>query len=75
MHPMVSAIPPIAVTGLVLAILLYWHITRQPGAYILGGLSSVLAGLLGMKAATKTNVRTTEAARAHGTSRAPFNGL
>ena len=125
MLTMVSAIPPIAITGLVLAILLYWHITRQPaggedtvriarliesgamaflrrqylallpvllvvawllsatvgwrigGAYILGGLSSVLAGFLGMKAATKTNVRTTEAARAHGTSRAllmAFNG-
>ncbi|HHL39723.1 MAG TPA: sodium-translocating pyrophosphatase [Deltaproteobacteria bacterium] len=32
------------------------------GAYILGAASSMLAGFAGMKAATRTNVRTTEAA-------------
>ena len=34
------------------------------GAYLFGGVCSVVAGLVGMKAATKANVRTTEAARA-----------
>lgn len=47
------------------------------GAFVLGGLCSVLAGFIGMKSATKTNVRTTEAARANDPAKAlqtAFNG-
>jgi K(+)-stimulated pyrophosphate-energized sodium pump len=36
------------------------------GAFFFGAASSMLAGFIGMKAATKANVRTSEAARAHG---------
>ena len=46
-------------------------------AYIFGGLCSIGAGLFGMKAATKANVRTSEAARSFGQARAlrmAFNG-
>jgi K(+)-stimulated pyrophosphate-energized sodium pump len=46
-------------------------------AYIAGGLCSILAGLAGMEAATRANVRTSEAARAHGQGlalRTAFNG-
>ncbi|HAO93401.1 MAG: sodium-translocating pyrophosphatase [Deltaproteobacteria bacterium GWB2_55_19] len=39
-------------------------------AYIAGGFSSMLAGFIGMKGATKANVRTAEAARAHKPSMA-----
>ncbi len=39
-------------------------------AFISGAFCSALAGLFGMKAATKANVRTTEAARAEGQSKA-----
>ncbi|MEX2581777.1 MAG: sodium-translocating pyrophosphatase [Gemmatimonadota bacterium] len=35
-------------------------------AFFFGALSSMTAGFIGMKAATKANVRTSEAARAHG---------
>ncbi len=38
--------------------------------FVSGALCSLLAGFFGMQAATKANVRTTEAARAHGQSRA-----
>ncbi len=41
-------------------------------AYIFGGVCSVCAGLFGMKAATKANVRTSEAARAVGQGKALF---
>ncbi len=46
-------------------------------AYLGGGVSSILAGLAGMQAATKANVRTSEAARAEGQASAlqvAFNG-
>ncbi len=46
-------------------------------AYICGGLSSILAGLFGMKAAVKANVRTSWAAKEHGEGAAlmvAFNG-
>ncbi|MFZ5625534.1 MAG: sodium-translocating pyrophosphatase [Gemmatimonadota bacterium] len=46
-------------------------------AYVFGGLCSIGAGLFGMKAATKANVRTAEAARASGQGKAlriAFNG-
>ena len=39
-------------------------------AFIFGGVCSVAAGFIGMKSATKCNVRTTEAARTHGQARA-----
>lgn len=45
----------------VLGLALSW---RTAVAYLIGALCSVLAGYLGMNAATRANVRTTEAARA-----------
>jgi K(+)-stimulated pyrophosphate-energized sodium pump len=105
---------PLGLIGLVVALLIYFYITRQsPGnevmqdiaeqievgamaflrreysvlaifiavvgallwvaigmwtavAFFFGALSSMSAGFIGMKAATKANVRTSEAARAHG---------
>ena len=63
---------------LVVGALLYTAIGEQTGyAYVAGGLSSIFAGLAGMKAATRANVRTSEAARDHGQGRAlrvAFNG-
>ncbi|HET9603039.1 MAG TPA: sodium-translocating pyrophosphatase [Gemmatimonadales bacterium] len=56
---------------LVVAALLAWVVDIKTGiAYILGGGCSIAAGLFGMKAATKANVRTSEAARASGQARA-----
>ena len=56
---------------LVVAGLLAWTVGSATAlAYILGGLCSVAAGLFGMKAATKANVRTSEAARSSGQARA-----
>ncbi|MFN0099059.1 MAG: sodium/proton-translocating pyrophosphatase, partial [Gemmatimonadaceae bacterium] len=52
---------------LVVAGLLSWAINMETGiAYVLGGVCSVAAGWAGMTAATKANVRTSEAARASG---------
>lgn len=51
----------------VVFLLLAWFISWRTGiAFISGGLCSVLAGLFGMQAATKANVRTTQAAKDHG---------
>ncbi len=56
---------------LVVAALLTWTVGWRIGAaFVFGGLASVLAGFLGMRAATKTNVRTTEAARGKGRTHA-----
>ncbi len=47
------------------------------GAFVAGALCSIVAGFIGMKAATKANVRTSEAARKHGQAKAlnvAFNG-
>jgi len=56
---------------LLVAGLLAWVISFETAiAYVLGGSCSVIAGLFGMKAATKANVRTSEAARASGQARA-----
>ncbi|HET8763192.1 MAG TPA: sodium/proton-translocating pyrophosphatase, partial [Gemmatimonadales bacterium] len=56
---------------LVVAALLAWVVDIKTGfAYILGGGCSITAGLFGMKAATKANVRTSEAARESGQARA-----
>ena len=55
----------------VVAALLTWAIGwRTATAYAAGGICSVLAGLCGMNAATRANVRTAEAARASGQARA-----
>jgi K(+)-stimulated pyrophosphate-energized sodium pump len=63
---------------LVVAALLTWAVGYQTGlAYLFGGGCSIAAGLFGMKAATKANVRTAEAARAEGQGKAlriAFNG-
>ncbi|HEX6091279.1 MAG TPA: sodium-translocating pyrophosphatase [Gemmatimonadales bacterium] len=63
---------------LVIAALLYLAIGPYTAvAYIFGGLCSIGAGLFGMKAATKANVRTSEAARSSGQAKAlrmAFNG-
>ncbi len=56
---------------LVVAALLAWVVDPMTGmAYVLGGGCSITAGLFGMKAATKANVRTSEAARESGQARA-----
>ena len=48
-------------------LLLVWAVAWQTGvAFLTGATFSVAAGLFGMRAATKANVRTTEAARAEG---------
>ncbi len=53
----------------VVALLLAWLIGPWTGlAYAAGGACSILAGLFGMTAATRANVRTAEAARARGRS-------
>jgi K(+)-stimulated pyrophosphate-energized sodium pump len=54
---------------IVVALLLTWAVGWRTGAaYIAGGLCSILAGLAGMEAATRANVRTSEAARTQGQS-------
>jgi len=56
---------------LIVFVLLVVFIRLQTAlAFLTGALCSILAGFMGMKAATKANVRTTEAARAHGQSKA-----
>ena len=70
----------IGIFALVVALLLAF--SKQHGfgaslAFLAGALTSALAGLIGMKAATKANVRTTAAARDHGAGEAllvGFNG-
>jgi len=52
---------------IVVALLLTWAVGWRTGAsYVAGGICSILAGLAGMEAATRANVRTTEAARTQG---------
>ncbi|MFO7894794.1 MAG: sodium-translocating pyrophosphatase [Longimicrobiales bacterium] len=61
----------LAVFVVVVAILLWWAIgTYTAGAYLTGALSSVLAGLFGMEAATRANVRTSAAASESGQGKA-----
>jgi K(+)-stimulated pyrophosphate-energized sodium pump len=51
----------------VVFLLLAWKVAWQTGiAFVSGGLCSVLAGLFGMQAATKANVRTSQAAKDQG---------
>ena len=63
----------VIVAGL-LGLFLNWETAL---AFLSGGVCSVLAGFFGMKAATKANVRTAEAARSSGQGKAlltAFNG-
>ena len=56
---------------LVVALALTWALGWRIGAaFIFGGVCSIVAGFIGMKSATKCNVRTTEAARTDGQGRA-----
>ena len=55
---------------IVAALLGFFRSPLQAGAFVAGALCSILAGTVGMKAATKANVRTSEAARAHGQAKA-----
>ncbi|MGE0353059.1 MAG: sodium-translocating pyrophosphatase [Gemmatimonadales bacterium] len=56
---------------LIVAVLLGWSVGINTGfAYVFGSLCSVSAGFFGMKAATKANVRTSEAARDTGQGKA-----
>src|SRR5918992_812215 len=56
---------------IVVGALLYRTVGDRTGyAYVAGGLCSIFAGLAGMKAATRANVRTSEAARDTGQARA-----
>ncbi len=56
---------------LIVAALLYWLIApRTAYAYLFGAACSLVAGFVGMRAATLANVRTTEAARADGQGKA-----
>ena len=57
----------LAIYAVVVAALLAWRISPiAAGSFLLGAFLSLLAGFFGMKSATYANVRTTEAARAHG---------
>ena len=60
-------LPFVAVVAALLAIAIGW---RTGAAYVGGSLCSVLAGVFGMSAATRANVRTAEAARASGQAQA-----
>jgi K(+)-stimulated pyrophosphate-energized sodium pump len=61
----------LAVFVVVVAALLFWAIGLQTSlAYISGALSSVLAGFFGMKAATRSNLRTAAAAKESGSGKA-----
>jgi K(+)-stimulated pyrophosphate-energized sodium pump len=67
-------IPFLIVIAALLGVLIGW---RTSVAYLAGGICSVLAGFLGMRAATLANARTSEAARAKGQAmalRVAFNG-
>ncbi len=60
-------LPVIILVAAALSATVGWQIAA---AFVFGGISSVIAGYLGMKAATKTNVRTAEAARVSGRAQA-----
>ena len=56
---------------IVVAALLFWLIAPETAyAYLFGAACSILAGFVGMRAATMANVRTTEAARDGGQGKA-----
>lgn len=55
---------------IVTALLGFYLGTNTAVCYIVGALSSMLCGFIGMKAATKSNVRTAQAASEHGQGKA-----
>ncbi len=57
----------IAIVFVLLFVFIAW---QTAVAFVGGALSSMLAGFIGMKAATRANVRTSEAARSHGAEKA-----
>lgn len=61
----------IVVAAILIAIFLPYG-PQTAGAFVFGSLFSILAGFFGMKAATRANVRTTEAARSKGEGEALF---
>ena len=66
----------LAIYALVVFALLTWRLGLEAGLSFLAGASlSLLAGFFGMKAATYANVRTAEAARAHGKPQALLTAL
>lgn len=67
-------IPFLAVVAVLLGFAISWN---TAGAYVAGGVCSILAGFAGMTSATRANTRTSEAARASGQSmalRVAFSG-
>ena len=60
-------LPVLAAVAALLGAAITW---RAGVAFVLGGACSLLAGFVGMRAATQANVRTSEAARAHGQAEA-----
>ncbi len=57
----------LAVFIVFVAALIAWQLNVQTaGCFIAGAISSILAGFIGMQAATRANMRTSEAARAEG---------
>src|SRR6202165_2878166 len=67
-------VPFIVVVAVLLGVAIGW---RTGAAYVAGAFCSITAGLCGMTAATRANVRTAEAARASGQAealRVAFNG-
>ncbi len=67
-------IPFLAVIAILLGLAIGWN---TAAAYLGGGICSIIAGFSGMKAATRANARTSEAARASGEAmalRVAFNG-
>ncbi len=64
----------VSIVAVLLGVFLKWQTSL---AFVSGALCSALAGFLGMKAATKANVRTTHAAKEEGQGKAlltAFNG-
>ena len=60
----------VPVVAAVTIALVFLRNAQVAGAFVFGGVCSIAAGFFGMKAATKSNVRTAEAARTHGQARA-----
>ena len=57
----------LAIFVVIVFLLLSWKVAWQTGiAFLFGAICSVLAGFFGMKAATKANVRTSQAAKDQG---------
>jgi K(+)-stimulated pyrophosphate-energized sodium pump len=56
--------------AVIVALLGFFINWQTAGAYLFGGICSILAGVFGMNAAVRANVRTTEAARSVGQDKA-----